>query len=167
MSNFLLSSQGDRMAMGHAVESRPPYLDHRLMEFMSAVPSALKIRGLNEKSLLKKALKGFLPQEILQRSKHPYRAPIRKPLLGEDPQNSLGDHLSERSITMAGIFDPKKVSFLLKKALNSAKLGETDEMALAGIVSTQLVHKQYLENFTSRSVTLPSHSLSVDRRNAT
>jgi asparagine synthase (glutamine-hydrolysing) len=167
LSNFLLSSQGDRMAMGHAVEARPPYLDHRLIEFMSAIPSALKIPGLNEKSLLKKALKGSLPEEILNRSKHPYRAPIRKPLLGEDPENTIRDHLSERSIAMTGVFDPKKVSLLLKKAINTARLGETDEMALAGILSTQMIHKQYLETFTSTPVTVPSYSLSIDNRNGT
>ena len=167
MGSFLLSSQGDRMAMGHAVESRPPYLDHRLIEFLSTIPTALKIPGLNEKSLLKKALKGSLPDEILKRSKHPYRAPIRNPLMGKDPENRLWEYLSEKSISKAGIFDSNKVSLLLKKASKTQKMGELDEMALAGILSTQMIHEQYLESFMSRQVAIPSYAVSFDKRDTT
>ncbi|MGQ9847563.1 MAG: asparagine synthase (glutamine-hydrolyzing), partial [Bacteroidales bacterium] len=77
MSGYLLSSQGDRMAMGNSVEIRVPYLDHRLIDFMATVPSAYKIFGLNEKYILKKVFKDYLPKEILYRAKNPYRAPIR------------------------------------------------------------------------------------------
>ncbi|MDT8284685.1 MAG: asparagine synthase (glutamine-hydrolyzing), partial [Thermovirgaceae bacterium] len=166
MSSYLLSSQGDRVAMGHAVEARPPYLDHRLIEFMATIPTALKIIGLNEKSLLKKVLKGSLPDEILRRSKHPYRAPIRKTFVSSDSGVDL-DHLSEESITRVGIFDPAKVSLLLKKARHASRISETDEMALAGVLSTQIIHHQYVDNFQSRSVTLPSYALSFDRRDLT
>jgi len=54
MSQYLLSSQGDRMAMAHGVEIRPPYLDHRIVDLMSAVPPIWKILGLDEKHILKK-----------------------------------------------------------------------------------------------------------------
>ena len=77
MSGYLLSSQGDRMAMANSVELRVPYLDHRIIEYMSRVPSRFKIRGLNEKYLLKKVFNELLPQKILFRPKNPYRAPIR------------------------------------------------------------------------------------------
>jgi len=76
LSNYLLSSQGDRVAMAHSVEIRLPYLDYRLIEFMGRAPSTLKIRGMNEKYLLKKAFQGILPEAIVNRPKHPYRAPI-------------------------------------------------------------------------------------------
>ena len=71
MSGYLLSSQGDRMAMANSVELRVPYLDHRIIEYMASVPSNLKIRGLNEKYLLKKMYKNILPKEIVYRAKNP------------------------------------------------------------------------------------------------
>ncbi len=166
LSNYLLSSQGDRMAMGHAVESRPPFLDHRLIEFLSEVPSALKIPGLKEKSLLKKVLTGVLPDEIVKRSKHPYRAPIRKPLGGDDSGNRFREYLSEESISKSGIFDFAKVSLLLKKVSQAKRMGEIDEMALAGILSTQMIHQLFVESFSSRSEAPPAYSLSIDERNA-
>jgi asparagine synthase (glutamine-hydrolysing) len=61
MSGYLLSSQGDRMAMAASIEGRYPFLDHRVIEFACRVPPALKMRGLNEKWLLKKALGAELP----------------------------------------------------------------------------------------------------------
>ena len=61
MSGYLLSSQGDRMAMANSVELRVPYLDHRIIEYMATVPSRFKIRGLNEKYLLKKVFNDLLP----------------------------------------------------------------------------------------------------------
>lgn len=63
MSGYLLSSQGDRMAMGNSVEIRVPYLDHRLIEFMSTVPAKYKMYGLNEKFILKKVFKDY---QVLQ-----------------------------------------------------------------------------------------------------
>ncbi|HBZ57450.1 MAG TPA: asparagine synthase (glutamine-hydrolyzing), partial [Syntrophobacteraceae bacterium] len=62
LSNYLLSSQGDRVAMAHSVEIRLPYLDYRLIEFMGRVPPKWKMPGLNEKFLLKKTFKGDLPK---------------------------------------------------------------------------------------------------------
>jgi asparagine synthase (glutamine-hydrolysing) len=58
LSNYLLSSQGDRMAMANSVEGRYPFLDHRVIEFASRLPAKLKLNGLNEKYILKKAARG-------------------------------------------------------------------------------------------------------------
>ena len=54
MSGYLLSSQGDRMAMANSVEGRYPFLDYRVIEFCNRLPDSLKLNGLNEKYLLKK-----------------------------------------------------------------------------------------------------------------
>lgn len=55
MSNYLLSSQGDRVAMAHSLELRPPILDHRIIEFACRVPPSLRMRGLGEKYILKQS----------------------------------------------------------------------------------------------------------------
>ena len=75
MSGYLLSSQGDRMAMAASVEARYPFLDHRVIEFSCRLPTRLKMRGLQEKVLLKRAMGSELPASICRRTKQPYRAP--------------------------------------------------------------------------------------------
>lgn len=66
----------DRMSMAHSIEARAPFLDYRLMEFMASVPPELKIRGLTKKYLVKKALTGLLPDEILHRKKQGFTIPL-------------------------------------------------------------------------------------------
>ena len=105
MSGYLLSSQGDRMAMANSVELRVPYLDHRIIEYMATVPSRFKIRGLNEKYLLKKVFNELLPQRIVNRPKNPYRAPIRNSFLNNNSLD-LKTILSEKEIAGAGVFNP-------------------------------------------------------------
>jgi len=145
MSGYLLSSQGDRMAMANSVELRVPYLDHRVIEYMATVPSRFKIRGLNEKYLLKKVFKDLLPERIINRPKNPYRAPIKNSFINNTFLD-LNSVLSSKEISLAGIFDPDKVNLLLKKALKSETLSELDNMALAGIVSTQFLNKHFINH---------------------
>jgi len=147
MSGYLLSSQGDRMAMGNSVELRVPYLDHRLIEFMSTVPAKYKIFGLNEKFILKKAFREYLPKEILYRAKNPYRAPIRNSFI-ENKNFPVEDILSEERLIASGVFNPAKVKLLLEKSKKSASLSELDNMALAGILSAQILFDHFISNRT-------------------
>jgi asparagine synthase (glutamine-hydrolysing) len=164
MSGYLLSSQGDRMAMANSVELRVPYLDHRIIEYMSTVPSIFKIRGLNEKYLLKKVFKNLLPKEIVYRPKNPYRAPIRNSFFN----NRLFDLysiLSEKEIKKAGVFNSAKVKLLIQKAERSQSLSELDNMALAGIISTQLLHNHFI-NYKKLNVPANySFDTFIDKRN--
>lgn len=143
MSGYLLSSQGDRMAMANSVELRVPYLDHRIIEYMAKVPSRFKIRGLNEKYLLKKVFNDLLPQKILYRPKNPYRAPIRNSFI-KNKYFNIEEILSEKQIKSLDIFDYDKVNLLLKKAYRTDTLSELDNMALAGILSTQILFYQFM-----------------------
>jgi asparagine synthase (glutamine-hydrolysing) len=61
LAGYLLSSQGDRVAMANSIEGRFPYLDHRVIEFANRLPPSFKIRGLTEKYLLRRALAGCCP----------------------------------------------------------------------------------------------------------
>ena len=74
LPGYILSSQGDRVSMAHAVEGRFPFLDHRVAEFAAALPPRMKLRGLTEKYLLRRSLQGDLPPSIAWRPKQPYRA---------------------------------------------------------------------------------------------
>lgn|SRR5579859_1764592 len=149
MPQYLLSSQGDRMAMAHSVEGRFPFLDHRVVEFAMALPARFKLRGLNEKYLLKRAVRDLLPDEIWQRHKQPYRAPIRDAFAGQDAPAYVAELLAPERVAAAGLLAPDAVSRLLRKA-RGGPLGEMDEMALVGALSTQLWHEAFVIDFARR-----------------
>lgn len=145
LHGYLLHAQGDRMLMGGSVEGRFPFLDPRVAEFAARLPDRFKLRGLHEKYLLRKAVAGLLPKEIGRRTKRPYRAPIAAAFVGREAPEYVRELLSPPALTAAGIFDPAAVAQLLRKAEKTpAGLGETDEMALVGIVSTGLLHEQLI-----------------------
>ncbi|RLC64931.1 MAG: asparagine synthase (glutamine-hydrolyzing) [Chloroflexota bacterium] len=152
MSEYLLSSQGDRMLMAHSVEGRFPFLDHRVIEFAGHIPPRLKIRGLNEKYILKQAMRGLLPESVYARAKRPYRAPIHRSFFGPGAPAYVDELLSPEAIRAAGYFHPPAVARLVKKAQSTHPLSERDNMALAGVLSTQLLHRQFVENFSGRPI---------------
>ncbi|MBN2037581.1 MAG: asparagine synthase (glutamine-hydrolyzing) [Chitinispirillaceae bacterium] len=144
LSNYLLSSQGDRMGMAHSVEVRMPYLDHRLNDFLGRVPPWWKICGLHEKHVLKKALAPFLPESITARVKHPYRAPIHRSLLSILATDAGDAYLSEDALASAGLFDTGRVRALVRKLSEKQAGSETDTMALAGILSAQMIARDFI-----------------------
>ena len=152
MSEYLLSSQGDRMLAAHSVEGRFPFLDHRVIEFAGRIPPRLKIRGLNEKYVLKRAMRGMLPRSVYARSKRPYRAPIHRSFFGDSAPAYVSEMLSAETVRAAGYFHPNSVSRLIKKAEAARAFSERDDMALAGVLSTQLLHHQFVENFPGRTI---------------
>ncbi|MEK7996150.1 MAG: asparagine synthase C-terminal domain-containing protein, partial [Planctomycetota bacterium] len=166
LSNYLLSSQGDRVAMAHSVEIRLPYLDFRVIDFMARVPSKWKILGLTEKYILKKSFKGLLPDEITSRPKHPYRAPIKQSLLNDKTAAYTQEMLSETSLKKVGLFDADKVTRLLRKLQTPSAPSEVDSMALVGVLSCQIVHRQFVEEFPWKGVRPACPDLIVDRRPA-
>ncbi len=163
LSNYLLSSQGDRVAMAHSVEMRLPYLDYRVIELMGKVNSELKINGLNEKYLLKQIFKNRLPESILNRSKNPYRAPITKAILKSNV-NLVKEYCSEESLKKSGLFDTTKVVRLINKLEKFSNASEVDDMALVGILSTQIIYKTFIENFQYNYNRLEKFDLFFDQR---
>jgi asparagine synthase (glutamine-hydrolysing) len=147
LSGYLLSSQGDRMGMANSVEGRYPFLDHRIIEFCATLPPDFKLKGLNEKVLLKKMMIGKLPEEILNRPKQAYRAPILSSFLGSDAPEFVMEMLSTESLLEADIFNPESVVKLLAKMNSGKAYSEIDNMALTAIISTQLLYKQFIKEF--------------------
>jgi asparagine synthase (glutamine-hydrolysing) len=142
LSGYLLSAQGDRMLMGNSVEGRFPFLDHRLIEFAARVPDALKLRGLKEKYLLKRYGEKWVPREVFERHKQPYRAPIARSLAGPQAPAWAKELLSREAVDQVGIFDGAKVSRLVAKlgaAAQAASPSEADNMAVMAVASTQLL----------------------------
>jgi asparagine synthase (glutamine-hydrolysing) len=152
LAQYLLSSQGDRMAMAHAVEGRFPFLDHRVVEFCDRLPPNLKMRGLTEKWLLKQLGRQLVPSEIWQRPKQPYRAPIHRSFFGEHAPEYVGELLAEPALANAGLFKPTAVAGLVRKAEQLGHLGEVEEMAVVGILSTQLLYQRFVQAFRPPSL---------------
>jgi asparagine synthase (glutamine-hydrolysing) len=147
LAGYLLSSQGDRVAMANSIEARFPFLDHRVMEFAACMPSRYKIMGLNEKYMLKRAMRGLIPDSIRSRSKQPYRAPDSQSFfIDGKPLDYVEELLSETRIRQAGYFNPKSTSMLLKKCAGGRAVGFADNMAFVGILSTMLVDDMYITN---------------------
>ena len=111
LSDHLLGEHGDRMIFSHSVEGRHPFLDAELIQFVTTIPDKYKLKGANEKYILKKAGEGIVPDEILKRKKFPFQAPgmssmIKKP--------SGIDFLSDELIKKYGIFDVNYINEMKK-----------------------------------------------------
>ena len=157
LEGYLLHSQGDRMLMGHSIEGRFPFLDYRVAEFAAALPDRLRLRGLEEKYALRRAVSTFLPEEVYARRKRPYRAPIGRVFVGEDAPDYVRELLSAESLSAAGIFRPEAVQRVVAKfEANADRASETDEMALVGAISTMLLHEQLVANPTLAPAALPT-----------
>jgi asparagine synthase (glutamine-hydrolysing) len=163
LSNYLLSSQGDRVAMAHSLEIRVPYLDYRIIELMGRVSASSKMTGMNEKSLLKKVFKNVLPDVVANRPKHPYRAPIKQSLL-TGRKDIVGELCSEHNLKKSGLFDHNKVNKLIAKLTKFERASEFDNMALIGIASSQVIYDQFISNFPYRSIPSIPIKIKVDRR---
>ena len=145
LPGYILSSQGDRVAMAHAVEGRFPFLDHRVVELGAALPPRLKVQGLREKHVLRKQLGRHLPQTIVERPKQPYRAPDSESFL-KNRIDYVEALLAPDAIARAGYFDPRAVGRLVQKCrkpLGAVSAG--DNMAFVGILSTQLLHSTFVQ----------------------
>ena len=147
LPGYILSSQGDRMAMAHSVEGRFPFLDHRVVEFASKLPVSLKMKVLNEKYLLKRCAAGLIPPSIATRHKQPYRAPEACSFFQPAAREYMDDLLSPEQIRRDAIFDVPAVTKLVDKFRNGTAIGTKDNMGLVGIVSTQLLIHHFINNF--------------------
>ena len=156
LSGYLLSAQGDRMLMAHSVEGRFPFLDKEVVELANSLPSRYKLRVLDEKHVLKRIAEGLVPDEIIARRKQPYRAPDALSFVGASTEDYVEEMMDERAVAHAGIFEPRAVAQLWKKCKSRAQSGQysnADNMAVVGILSTQLLHHQYVHNRPASSVT--------------
>ena len=148
LPGYILSSQGDRMSMANSIEGRFPFLDHRVVEFAARLPLHYKIRGLTEKHILKKAMKKYLPANIVKRTKQPYLSPDGKSFFKNGrPADYVEELLGESCLGDYGYFNPRPVRLLLNKFIKGGGIGFKDNMALVGILSTQLLHYRFIKNF--------------------
>jgi asparagine synthase (glutamine-hydrolysing) len=152
MSSYLLSCQGDRVALGHGVEVRYPFLDPAVVDFCLALPGHLKMPGLRDKVTLRRLASRSLPPEIWRRPKVPYRAPTTSALFRHPEPDYMGELLSEEAIARVGLADAKAAGVLVSKARRQGgrMSGEREEMALVGLITLQLLGHRYGEDLGRR-----------------
>ena len=130
----------DRMTMAHSIEARPPLLDHRLVEFAATVPPHLRYRDGTTKYLFKQAMRGVLPDAIINRRKQGFAVPLarwfRGPLFGY-ARDVL---LSERS-RARGVLNPVAV----ERQLQLHQRGRDLDLRLWTMLSFELWCRRFLD----------------------
>jgi asparagine synthase (glutamine-hydrolysing) len=147
LSGYLLGSQGDRMLMAHSVEGRFPFLDRQVAALAESLPAQYKLRALDEKHVLKRVGADLLPAEILNRKKQPYRAPDALSFASAHAAEWIEEVASPARLAEAGVFSPQAARQLIDKCYARAEGGQfsnADNMAVVGVLSTQLVHDQLI-----------------------
>ncbi len=131
----------DQMSMAASIESRVPFLDHELVEFTSRMPLKMKLRGKDTKWILREAMKGILPEEILSREKMGFPVPIGK-WLREDFKYLVDEYiLGERTLSR-GIFNADCIRELCRQHFS----GENHELKLFFLLNFEIWQRQTLED---------------------
>ena len=131
----------DQMSMAASIESRVPFLDHELVEFAARMPERMKVRGMTTKYVLRKAMTGVLPPEILTRRKMGFPVPVGAWLRG--PYKYVLDDLvlGERAIAR-GLFDPAA----LRRLVASHTSGEANHSErLWSLINLELWQRLHLD----------------------
>lgn len=147
LAGSLLSEKGDRMSMAHSVEGRYPFLDTELVDFSARLPTCLKLKGLQEKYLLRRVAARHIPAKSAWAKKKMFIGPYSETFL--HAKGGLGRELLQpEAIRRAGIFDPAKVSDLLQAAeriVPKTPAGVFLEMAVVLVAGVQLWHHAFVE----------------------
>jgi asparagine synthase (glutamine-hydrolysing) len=137
----------DRSAMAHGVEARVPFLDHRVVELVAAMPPSAKMRGLREKAVLRGAVRDLLPPAIAARRKQPFMTPVRDWFFRRPAPAFVERELSAEALKSAGLFSPEVVA-RLALALERAPERHVDrvrlELVMMLVLGTQLLHRLFV-----------------------
>jgi asparagine synthase (glutamine-hydrolysing) len=131
----------DRMSMANSIEARVPLLDHKLVEFAQTIPPELNLRGGRTKQVFKRAMRGILPDRIIERPKHGFAVPLARWFRGQLGSFVRELLLSERS-RQRGIFDPACIEQLVRQHDNGRDL----DFHLWTLISFELWCRTFLDN---------------------
>ena len=115
------------------------------------IPPRLKIGGLREKHILRRAVRGLLPETIATRVKQPYRAPETLPFVGAAAPPWVADLLHPAAIAEGGVFEANAVQKLAAKVGRGA-VGFRDNMAFLGVLTTELWRNAFLSRTAAAAV---------------
>lgn len=115
MAGYILTMLGDRMEMGHSIEGRVPFLDHKVVELVTRQPVSQKIHGMTEKYVLREAVKDVITDTVYRRQKHPFLSPPATLSPDDTFQAFVQDTLRGETLRTMPFFDQKQVVALLDK----------------------------------------------------
>jgi len=124
-----------------SLEARAPFLDHHVMEFAASLPAAYKLRGLTTKYLLKRALKGLVPQENLSRRKMGFGVPISHWLRGE-LKGLLTDTILSEKAQSRGYFNFETVRHLAGQHIEGRR---DNAPQLWTLMMLELWHREFID----------------------
>jgi asparagine synthase (glutamine-hydrolysing) len=131
----------DRMSMANSLEVRVPFLDHKLLEFATAIPSRYKLKGLTSKHLLKRIMKRRLPEEIIGGKKKGFSVPLSK-WFREDFSVLLNEFLPENVIKKRGYFNYNFVKSLSNYHLAGRK---DNSKLLWTLICFEIWHRRFID----------------------
>jgi asparagine synthase (glutamine-hydrolysing) len=131
----------DKLSMACSIEVRVPFLDNEIVDFLARVPPDLKIRGFNQKYILRKAMEGVLPRAILTRRKAAFGLPIRSWFKNE-LREMLTDMLSEDRIRRRGLLKPAAVTRMIRDNETGAR---DYTLPLWALLTLELWHQAFLD----------------------
>ena len=146
LAGMLLQAKGDRVAMHNSVEVRYPFLDEAVFDFLRPLHPDLKLRGFQDKYLLRKLASRWVPESVYNRRKVIFRAPLDSFHMDPEPPY-VAQLLSEESLRKTGYFDPSSVR-QWRTAYKTMRPGLprlSIEGGLAAVVATQLWHQTYID----------------------
>jgi asparagine synthase (glutamine-hydrolysing) len=148
LGNYLLSSQGDRMALANSVETRYPYLDLEFVRFAARLPRGVKLRGLKDKFILRETYADRIPDAVRRRKKFAYQAPEKKAFFpGGTLVGWAADLLSRERIAADGIFDPDYVEqYCLTPVGDAGRQGFRANMLFIIVLSTTLLVDRFVRS---------------------
>jgi asparagine synthase (glutamine-hydrolysing) len=141
----------DRMTMAHSIEARPPLLDHRLVEFAATIPAHLRLKGRTTKYLFKRAMRGVLPDEIIDRPKHGFTVPLARWFRGE-LSGFARDLLFSDRCRQRGFFDANHLDRLIR--LHES--GRDIDLQLWTVLSFELWCRRVLDAPIRRPESIPT-----------
>jgi len=144
LPTMLLGAQSDRMLMAHSVEGRYPFLDNAVVDFLFQLPIDLLTPEPVEKALLREAMAPYLPESVWRRPKQAYTAPLRATLALPEATELYEAFLTPEALDEVGLFDPRRVNWLLGRLRSGAEISGEDSRALLFMMTTQMVHATHI-----------------------
>ena len=132
----------DRMSMANSLEARVPLLDHKLIEFVTKIPARLKLKNLETKYILKKAMEGIVPREILYREKQGFGVPISE-WINLQLKDRINETLLEKRTLERGYFSPRYIETLLDEHRKQRR-DHSDQLWILWML--ELWHRQFVDN---------------------
>jgi len=150
LAGLLLQAKGDRIAMNSSVEGRYPFLDEDVFDFAASIHPRWKLRGFQDKYLLRLVADRYLPKSISQRKKVIFRARFDSFFTQPNPPAYVAELLSPESLSKTGYFEHQAVHKMIEYVRNGTGLRLPGprliiEMGLVGVLATQMWHHYFID----------------------